>query len=376
MDAIAAELVRLKTSLMPLGLHQIGRGFSSEEAASFVAAILAWDRGELSALPDILKAALPKETPDIHLEERAWELSFALIMDRFFGPGTLSNAVGEKLGPEQACALERAMAFGQECLDGIQMSDELGGLVRGLRGEFIEARLGGDLIRDPEVFPTGYNLFQFDARKVPSAMAMARGKRIADSTLDHYLAHHNTWPESVSVVLWGLETSRTKGETLGQILHYLGVRLVSSPNSFEKKFELIPLEELGRPRIDVVVSLCGFFRDMFPNMIEFLDEIFEAVCLAEEPEEMNFFGKHARAMETELMETMARKALPGSSLGAVCSVPPRGNTAPVLPPSSTTGPGRMNPTWPGDSSAPRNTSIPGTAGARPSFTCLSPTSSR
>jgi cobalamin biosynthesis Mg chelatase CobN len=72
-DAIAAELVRLKTSLMPLGFHLIGQGFSPDEATSFVAAILAWDRGELSALPGIIKAALPKETPEIHLEERAWE---------------------------------------------------------------------------------------------------------------------------------------------------------------------------------------------------------------------------------------------------------------------------------------------------------------
>lgn len=322
-DDIAAELVRLKTALMPLGLHLIGQGFSPDEATSFVAAILAWDRGELSGLPGIIKAALPDDTPEIHLEERAWELSLSLIKDRFFGSGALFDSVKEKLAPESANALERAMVFGQECLTAIQESDELGGLVRGLGGEFIEARLGGDLIRDPEVFPTGYNLFQFDARKVPSATAMVRGKQIADSTLHHYLKENNTYPESVSVVLWGLETSRTKGETLGQILHYLGVRLVSSPNSFEKKFELIPLEELGRPRIDVVVSLCGFFRDMFPNIIEFLDEIFEAVCLAQEPKEMNFFRKHARAMETELMETMAPKEARELSWGRLFG-PPEG----------------------------------------------------
>ncbi len=322
-DAIAAELVRLKTSLMPLGLHLIGQGFSPDEATSFMAAILAWDRGELSALPGIITAALPKETPEIHLEERAWELSLALIKDRFFGSGALFDSVRETLAPEPAGALERAMEFGRGCLDAIQESDELGGLLRGLSGEFIEARLGGDLVRDPEVFPTGYNIFQFDARKVPSATAMIRGQKIADSTLDHYLKENNTYPESVSVVLWGLETSRTKGETLGQILHYLGVRLVSSPNSFEKKFELIPLDELGRPRIDVVVSLCGFFRDMFPNMIEFLDEIFEAVCLADEPGEMNFFRKHARAMEAELMETMTREEARELSWGRLFG-PPEG----------------------------------------------------
>jgi magnesium chelatase subunit H len=56
---------------------------------------------------------------------------------------------------------------------------------------------------------------------------------------------------------------------------------------------LIPLEELGRPRVDVVITLSGIFRDLLPLQIKLLaDAAYQAAC-ADEPLEQNFIRKHA-----------------------------------------------------------------------------------
>ena len=82
--------------------------------------------------------------------------------------------------------------------------------------------------------------------------------------------------------MWGLDTSRTQGETFSQILSYLGVRKAAGSDVWNNGFEVIPIEELGRPRIDVTVNICGFFRDMFPNLIETLDDIFHTIAALDE----------------------------------------------------------------------------------------------
>jgi cobaltochelatase CobN/magnesium chelatase subunit H len=96
----------------------------------------------------------------------------------------------------------------------------------------------------------------------------------------------------VGVVLWGFETCKTYGETLGQILGYLGVRLEQGEGYFIQP-EPIPLEELGRPRVDVVVNICGFFRDLFPNQLRMLDQAFHRVAALDEGPDWNYVRAHA-----------------------------------------------------------------------------------
>jgi len=111
------------------------------------------------------------------------------------------------------------------------------------------------------------------------------------------LKKHGKYPESISVVLWGFETTKTYGETVAQILEYIGVRVIHV-TPWEKKLEVVPLEKLGRPRIDVVVTICGFFREMFPNVMEMLDKAFRMVAELNEPEDMNFVKKHVKELES------------------------------------------------------------------------------
>ncbi|HML49025.1 MAG TPA: cobaltochelatase subunit CobN, partial [Clostridia bacterium] len=192
------------------------------------------------------------------------------------------------------------MAYAQDMAQKSRQNHEMDGLIRVLNSAYNPARLAGDIYRNPEVLPTGGNLYQFDPRLIPTVIAMERGRRICDNTLALYHGETGAYPQSVAVILWGLETSRTQGETFAQILAYLGVRMSKQSGPWETRYEIIPLAELGRPRIDVTINICGFFRDMFFNLIETLDDLFHRLYRLEEGEEENFFRAHSRRLYADL----------------------------------------------------------------------------
>ncbi|MCI5197762.1 MAG: magnesium chelatase subunit H, partial [Candidatus Electrothrix sp. AW5] len=171
----------------------------------------------------------------------------------------------------------------------------------GLEGRYIEPALGGDPLRNPDVLPTGRNSYQFDPRLVPSEEACRRGMQIAENTIRHYKELNEDYPDSTAVILWGFETTKTRGETVGQILGYLGVRVLHNSNPFHKKLEAIPLAELGRPRIDCLVQICGFFRDMYPNVMDMINRAFQLVAELPETAEDN----HIRCNTLRLTEELA-----------------------------------------------------------------------
>ncbi|RLG16175.1 magnesium chelatase subunit H [Candidatus Pacearchaeota archaeon] len=307
-DNISKELIRLKNSLIPLGLHEFGKPFEKEEEICFLSAVLCWNRGKIRSLKEIIEdeldniKSLSLSENKIALDNQINHLIDKLVKDYFFGEKKLYNEIYNQLSSSGKKKLEATMKYGEKCLERLRKSDEIKGLLNALEGNYIEARLGGDIIRDPEILPTGYNIYQFDPRIVPSEVAMERGNEIAKNTINYYLKKYKKYPETVGLVLWGFETAKTHGETIGQILSYLGVRIKREYDIWEPKFEIIPLSELKRPRIDCVITICGFFRDMFPNLIDLLDEIFEAVASLDEPLEMNFVKKHSLSIYNEMVK--------------------------------------------------------------------------
>jgi len=308
-DNISKELIRLKNSLVPLGLHEFGKPSGKEEEACFLGAVLSWNRGKIRSIKEIieddlenLKSLSLSNKNKIALSDQINHLIDELIKDYFFGEKRLYHEIYKQLSSSGKKKLEATMRYGEKCLERLRKSDEIKGLLNALDGNYIEARLGGDIIRDPEILPTGYNIYQFDPRLVPSEVAVERGNEIANNTLDYYFKKHRKYPETVGLVLWGFETAKTHGETIGQILSYLGVKIKGGYDIWEPKFEIIPLSELKRPRIDCVITICGFFRDMFPNIIDLLDEIFEAVAFLDEPLEMNFIKKHSLSLYNEMLK--------------------------------------------------------------------------
>jgi len=194
---------------------------------------------------------------------------------------------------------------------------ELRSFFAALDGQYIEPGLGGDPLRTPEVLPTGRNSFQFDPRLVPSEEAVRRGRAIAENTLRHYHAIHGVWPAGTAVVLWGFETTKTRGETVGQVLAFLGVRIKQGSNPYYKQLEVVPLDELGRPRVDCLVQICGFFRDMYGTVIDMLDRAFGLVSALDEPAGRNPVAAHTRAVAESLRGTVAEDRIARVAAGRI-----------------------------------------------------------
>ena len=129
---------------------------------------------------------------------------------------------------------------------------------------------------------------------MPSASAWSRGQRAAEEIIKQHKASNNgKFPETVAVTLWGLDAIKTRGESVAIVLALVGAKPVKEGTGRIVRYDLIPLSELGRPRVDVLCSLSGIFRDSFANVVDLLDDMFERCASANEPVDMNFIKKHA-----------------------------------------------------------------------------------
>ena len=190
----------------------------------------------------------------------------------------------------------------------MQTTDELTNLLRGLNGEYIPPAPGGDLLRDGAgVLPTGRNIHALDPYRMPSPAAFERGREIAKKILAQHLEANGEYPETVAVMLWGLDAIKTKGESLGILLELVGAEPVKEGTGRIVRYELKSLEEVGRPRIDVLANLSGIFRDSFVNIIELLDDLFQRAADASEPEEKNYIRKHALALKATGVENASAR---------------------------------------------------------------------
>ncbi|MEM1169155.1 MAG: magnesium chelatase subunit H [Cyanobacteria bacterium P01_H01_bin.35] len=190
----------------------------------------------------------------------------------------------------------------------MQNSDELTNLLRGLNGEYIPAAPGGDLLRDgPGVLPTGRNIHALDPYRMPSPAAYERGREIARKIITQHLEENNNYPETVAVMLWGLDAIKTRGESIGILLELVGAEPVKEGTGRIVRYELKSLAEVGHPRIDILGNLSGIFRDSFVNIIELLDDLFQRAATADEPVEQNFIRKHALALQAQGVENISAR---------------------------------------------------------------------
>jgi magnesium chelatase subunit H len=181
-------------------------------------------------------------------------------------------------------------------LDGLLGTDnEIPGLLHALDGCYILPAPGGDLLRSMDVLPTGRNLHGFDPFKLPSAFAVQDGARQAQRLLERHEADGHGLPESVAMVLWGTDNLKTEGGPIAQALALMGARPRFDSYGRLAGAELIPLKALGRPRVDVVITLSGIFRDLLPLQMKLLAEAALLAARAEEPVEQNFIRKHVLA---------------------------------------------------------------------------------
>ena len=260
-NELRLQLDEIETSLIPFGLHVVGSPMTSSERAETLAAIAqaggadGIDQGRLdSVLASDDLGALNGLLAEYHVAADDIESLAGRLTEAF------SHLVEEF---------------------------ELPALIDALDAKFIPPVSGGDLIRNPESLPTGRNIHGFDPFRLPSAFAVIEGERQAKQLLDRHLADSGAPPTSVALVLWGTDNLKTEGVAIGQALALMGARPRFDSYGRLSGAELIPIDELGRSRVDVIVTLSGIFRDLLPMQTRLLAEAAYLAAEADEPLELN-----------------------------------------------------------------------------------------
>ncbi len=303
-DSLAAlqrQVEEVSATLIPIGLHVLGTGIATEEARVTLKAAAAHARPNagLPALVEELERLhtggrplreLPPDDPGRAAAEA--ELDAILTAALRDGPAPQTG-----LPPAVVEGWLRFLSDLRRRLDG---NDELGALLHALDGRYLKPSPGGEPSRHEAALPTGRNLHALDPQRVPTPAALARGRALADALLQASIERTGRVPETVALVLWGVDNVKNGGEAIAQLLALIGAEPLPDPSGRVDRFRLVPLEELGRPRVDVVATMSGIFRDLFPTTIALLDRVVRAAAAAEEPDELNHLRAHARAQATML----------------------------------------------------------------------------
>ena len=324
------KLMEIESRLLPCGLHVVGKPPSAEEAVATLVNIAGLDRPEesIKSLQRIIAESIGREMDEIYRNSDRGvlvdvELLFninqavrsavaAMVKEQTDAEGRVSKVtklnffnIGRKepwiesltqsgYPKVNADDIKPLFEYLEFCLKQVIADNELGALLKGLEGEYILPGPGGDPIRNPDVLPTGKNIHALDPQSIPTTAAVQGAQIVVERLLDRQKAENGgAYPETISFVLWGTDNIKTYGESLAQVMMLVGVRPVPDALGRVNKLEMIPLEELGRPRIDVVVNCSGVFRDLFINQMNLLDRAIKMAAEADEPVEMNFVRKHA-----------------------------------------------------------------------------------
>jgi len=262
---LTTALLELEQTLIPHGLHVVGMPPSPAERVDMLLAVADASHGvtvERAAIEAIVQGA-----------------GLAQVIE-------LSGLARDEASREILRQLQKTNALLAE-------DHEINALLGALDGQFVRPVAGGDLIRTPQMLPTGRNVHGFDPFRIPSAFAVADGTRQAGKLLARHRAETGTVPECIALVLWGTDNLKSEGGPIAQALALMGTtprfdgygRLVGA--------SLIPLSELGRPRVDVLMTLSGIFRDLLPLQTKLLAEAALLAASADEPSEQNYVRKHS-----------------------------------------------------------------------------------
>ncbi|HEY6231830.1 MAG TPA: cobaltochelatase subunit CobN [Pyrinomonadaceae bacterium] len=294
------ELTDIEQRLIPTGLHVFGRAAELKEKADLLRMVASFDREEhgARALPGLVAEALGI---DSHLLQETITSEPKELVDRIVaeavqvfcaeGAEQAAGWLQLKAGVDTEKSLPTFSMLTRVAKQ-LDANDEIDSLMRALRGEYIPPGPGADVVQNPSVLPTGRNTHAVNPYSVPSHAAFARAKQTADALLDRYRDEHGRYPRAMALVLWGLDNIKTQGEGVAQALWLLGVRPVRDALNRVTEVEVISLKELQRPRMDVVMTVSGIFRDLFTPTMTLLDKAVRRVAALDEPPELNFVRRN------------------------------------------------------------------------------------
>ena len=211
----------------------------------------------------------------------------------------------------------------QELNTRIDMSTEMRSLLKAADGRFVSPGPGGAITRGrDEVIPTGRNMYTLDPSTVPTKAAWITGQKLANSVIEKFLQEEGRYPETFGMYLMSSDILWAGGEGIAQLLWFMGVKPVWLSYGKVNDFEIIPPDELGRPRIDVSIKISGMVRDNFLDRVELLDRAVRAVAGLDEDPADNFIRKHTfeyleNGMDEEESQTRIFGARPGTHLNGI-----------------------------------------------------------
>src|SRR5215831_16837024 len=295
------QLAEIEGRLIPIGLHVFGRPAESEERADLLRMIASFDRPEHGArsLPKTVAAAFGidcYEDLSRQLASETRELVDGIVKEAIEtfcerGAEAAADFLKSRAGID-ADSVRPSFQLLSKISEQLDQNPELDSLTRALRGEYIEPGPGADLVQNPQVLPTGRNTHAVNPYSVPSAAAVIRAQRTAEALLERFRDEHGRYPRCLAMVLWGLDNIKTQGEGVAQALWLLGVRPIRDRLNRATDIEIIPLADLKRPRIDVVMTVSGIFRDLFAPTMALLDKAVRQVAQLHEPFEMNYLRRN------------------------------------------------------------------------------------
>lgn len=279
----------LGAAQQPLGLHTLGRDPERAHLASNVMQMLGqplYERFGFKSAKAVFKGdykAIQQTKP------------YRFVDDVVLG----NQPVAELTDTALKTLAEKGRRFAAD----LRAAVEVEGVSRGLSSRWIDPSYGGDPIRNPDAVPTGRNMYGFDPGRVPTRAAYEAGREAVDQLIRTYALNHNGQaPTKLAFTMWSTETMRHLGMLEAQILWAMGVKPVWDQGGRVTGMELVPLNELKRPRIDAVISLTGLYRDQFPNVMERFNEAIAMLARADEPASQNAVAANTARIRTALLK--------------------------------------------------------------------------
>ncbi len=306
------------------GLHILGEAPKDERLDEFLVTLTRLSNGAVPSLRESLaelkgydyeellahrgKLGSDGKTNGDHLKE-LYSISLELIQTlhaQGFSeqaiPKILTDVLGEN-NPKVHSVLSYIVNFLAPAL--VATTGELTYTLSASSGGYVPSGPSGSITRGmADILPTGRNFYSVDPRTVPTTASWKVGMALGDTLLERYLKEEGKYPESVGIVIWATDVMKTKGDDIAEILYLMGVKPIWERSSGRVTgIQVIPPEELKRPRIDITMRISGLFRDTFPNVVNLLDDAVSLVASLKESPEQNFIAKH---VETEVCEQTAK----------------------------------------------------------------------
>lgn len=311
--ALYEQLLELEQRMIPTGLHIFGQPADDQEQIDMLRAVALFERPEYhtKSLPELIAQGLKLPTyslllrqsanSEIHLQQREQIETLLDQAIREFIQRGINAAITLLQQSAQVAPTESQPIFQMlsELRAQLSVNTEMESLVNALKGQYIEPGPGADLIQNPKILPTGRNTHAVDPSRIPSIIAVTKGAQMATAMLARHYQEHQRYPASIAMILWGMDNIKTQGESVAQALALLGVRPRRDSLNRATDIEVIPLAQLARPRIDVVMTVSGIFRDLFGPTMALLDQAVRTVAQLDEPLEMNFIKRHVAAQMRE-----------------------------------------------------------------------------